>query len=202
MLFHNQTNLLTPRWRTHGIFGGNYREFEWTYDKEQQKKCQRMLKTSGGSYNIPFIEEDTFKLCMNMKLPKTQVVRFERKKILGLFSVIDWNKPIFEKEDPPKDMFGVYSSPCYGDSGSPQMIYVENDYSEPKFFVAAIAKGQWGKIYDFRTEKYIPIPCGGNIINTNKYNQREEYIIKSIGTSHSITHLKIFKWIEYVRTWL
>ena len=82
------------------------------------------------------------------------------------------------------------------------MIYVENDYSEPKYFVAAIAKGQWGKIYDFRSEKYIPIPCGGNIINTNKYSDREEYIVKSLGTSHSITYLKIFKWIEYVRTWL
>ena len=156
-----------------------------------------MLKTSGGSYNIPFIEEDIFKLCMNMKLPKTQVVRFERKKILGLFSVIDWNKPIFEKEDPPKDMFGVYSSPCYGDSGSPQMIYIESDYDEPKFVVAAIlSQGINGKIGDLKSMKYIHLPCRSNVINEFKMNDFEKYSVKSVSISQSITDHRILNWIK------
>ena len=161
-----------------------------------------MLWNPIGSYNLfsslqPFRVQDDYKVCMNMELPKTQVVKFERKKVFGSFSIIDWDHPIFEKEDPPKDMHSAYSSTCFGDSGSPQMIYIESDYDEPKFVVAAIlSQGINGKIGDLKSMTYIHLPCGSNVINEFKMNDFEKYSVKSVSISQSITDHRILNWIK------
>ena len=63
---------------------------------------------------------EDFMLCVHSILPKTQVIRFERKKDeSGTLGEIDWEKPIFTREDPPEDMLSAYTGPCKGDSVAP-----------------------------------------------------------------------------------
>ena len=147
---------------------------------------------------------------MNMNLPDTTTVTFERKRSLlnwdnPIFvqeDRVNWDNPIFAQEDPdlPDGIsWSSYISVCDGDSGTPQMFY---DYdaairkNEPKFVVAAIAQGQVG-LFNIKDDREIsPVPCGTRTLNKGKIHEAEENIIKSIGIGQRITHPEIHDWIK------
>ena len=173
---------------------GNYKEWEWTYDKKENELCKQKITNKYGSYfteNDPFIEEYT--MCEIMKLPTTYSVIFERK----LFrQKINWDKPIFKQEDPSKTgLWSAYTAPCSGDSGAPQMLYVVKQ-KDPKFVLAAIHSRSTGYLYNQTSQRRLITPCGTHTKNTEKHNWSEEDILRQIGMSVKITYGEIFQWIR------
>ena len=172
-----------------------YKEYEWTFDKKGNDDCKHKRDKQYGSYftGPRFIDE--FMMCMNMKLPTTYSVTFERK----LFrQAVNWDKPIFEQEDPPKTgLWTAYTSPCGGDSGSPQMMFVLNQ-KDPKFVLGAIFSRALGYFGLQRTDggPIYAAPCGTNTENTEKSHNDEEDILRKIGESVKITYGPLFQWIR------
>ena len=149
-----------------------------------------------GTHNIEHFGD--YKLCAHSILPKTQVIRFKRKKHEGgRLGEIDWENPILEREDPPEDMLSAYTGPCLGDSGAPEWFCLKNipnsipDNDEAKFVLAAINSARSGNIYDDKQKKFRDdIPCGSNIFKDG------QGFIRSLAISQQITHPKIFDWIK------
>ena len=141
-------------------------------------------------------------LCMNMKLPSTTTVTFERKSnsIPLLPKKIDWKEPIFGHDDPPAQiLWSSYTDMCHGDSGSPQM-FKEYDrlypVIEPKYIIYAVAQLGTGLIYNKTNKEFYPSPCGVRTFNLDRnLHQSEQEIIQSISISQSVTNPKIHNWI-------
>ena len=132
-------------------------------------------------------------MCMDIKRPTTYSVTFNRT-LFGL--KVNWDKPIFEQEDPPKGLWSAYSSPCSGDSGSPQMLYVVTP-DEPKFVVAAILSGGVGQFYNKTSKTIYRAPCGTHTKNTEKRSKKHsQNILRDIGISDKITYGPILQWIK------
>ena len=160
-----------------------------------------MLKIPFGSYHMENVED--FMLCVHSILPKTQVIRFERKEDeSGTLGEIDWEKPIFTTEDPPEDMLSAYTGPCEGDSGSPQWFCLKNINNEAKFVLAAVNTGGAGWIYDDNKKKVQYVPCGGNIFRNfagSPYKRlflTEKEFVRALALSQGVTYPKIFNWIK------
>ena len=148
-----------------------------------------------GSYNTGLTFVDEFLMCMNMKLPTTYSVTFKRKL---LRQGVDWVNPIFEQEDPPKTgLWTAYTSPCDGDSGSPQMMYVVKQ-RDPKFVLGAIYSKLSGMFGAQGADAFLA-PCGTNTEDTHKSHNDEEDILRSIGESVKITYGPLFQWIRTKR---
>ena len=134
-------------------------------------------------------------MCMNMKLPTTYSVTFERKL---LRQAVNWDKPIFKQEDPPKKgLWMAYTSTCPGDSGSPQMLFVVKE-KDPKYVLAAIHSRGVGDFYNATTMNFYRAPCGTHTENTEKSpnHPKEEDTLRTIGISQKITYGPIFQWIK------
>jgi len=159
-----------------------------------------MLKIPFGSYHMENVGD--FMLCVHSILPKTQVIRFERKKDeSGTLGEIDWEKPIFTREDPPEDMLSAYTGPCKGDSGAPSWFCVKNINNEARFVVAAVHTTGAGRIYDDNKKEFLGenVLCGHNIFiypHFRKYYSTEKEFVRYLGISQSITHPKIFDWLK------
>ena len=157
-----------------------------------------MINDPLGSYyksKFPFI--NTYMMCINMKLPTTYSVTFELNKFFNRQEV-NWNKPIFKQEDPPKTgLWTTYTSPCGGDSGSPQMMFVLSQ-KDPKFVLGAIFSRTLGYFGLQRTDggPIYSAPCGTNTENTEKSHNDEEDILRKIGESVKITYGPLFQWIR------
>ena len=154
-----------------------------------------MVDNPDGSYihKDPF--NDTHLMCMKMKLPNTYSVTFDRKQFK---QEVNWDVPIFNKEDPPKGLWSAYTSPCTGDSGSPQMLFAVKQ-KDPKFVLAAILSKHVGRFYNKTSDTFYHAPCGAHTENTEKkkpYLEAEDDIIKTIGFSVKITYGPIFQWIK------
>ena len=160
-----------------------------------------MLKTPFGSYGTPDVKD--YMLCMHSVLPETQVIRFEPKKDeSGTLGDIDWETPIFERENPPEDMLSAYTGPCEGDSGAPQWVCLKNINNEAKFVLAAVHTASAGSIYDDNKKEFQSVPCGSNIFRNfagSPYKREfiiEEEFVRYLALSQGVTHPKIFDWIK------
>ena len=128
-----------------------------------------------------------------MNLPATYSVTFNRKL---LRQGVNWVNPIFGQEDPPKTgVWMSYTSPCSGDSGSPQMLFVV-EQKDPKFVLAAIYSTRMVPFPTTGGPDYAA-PCGTSTENTRKSHPDEEDILKNIGISVKITYPPISQWIEW-----
>ena len=166
------------------------------------------LTHSIGTHAIDNVED--FMLCEHSILPKTQVIRFEREKHEGgTLGEIDWENPIFEKEDPPEDMLSAYTAPCPGDSGAPEWFCLRSERSpllsedsdgfvdEAKMVLAAVQTANSGRIYDDKQKKFRDdIPCGSNIFKGREVFKDEKDFVRYLAISQQITHPKIFDWIK------
>ena len=152
-----------------------------------------MVNNPNGSYytNDPFI--DTYAMCMNMKLPITYSVTFERK---FLRQEINWDVPIFKKEKPPKKgLWSAYTATCSEDSGSPQMLFAITP-KESKFVLAAVHSRSVGHFYNKTSNTFYPAPCGTHTNNTEKNHPNQENILRDISISLKITYGPILEWIK------
>ena len=140
-------------------------------------------------------------MCMNTKRPITHSVAFESKD-----SEVNWDKPIFEQEDPPNEgvyygshayghLWSAYVAICSGDSGSPQMLFVDS-LKEPKFAVAAIASESVGSLYNSSSRSLYKAPCGTQTYVLERSHGDQERVLRDIGISIKITYGQIFQWIK------
>ena len=166
-----------------------------------------------GTHSIDNVED--FMMCEHSILPKTQVIRFEREKHEGgTLGEIDWENPIFEKEDPPEDMLSAYTGPCKGDSGAPEWFCLRSERSpllsedsdgfvdEAKMVLAAVQTASLGRIYDDNKKKFQNVPCGSNIFRNfagSPYKREfltEKEFVRYLALKQGITYPKIFDWIK------